>query len=171
MLDRLLDLLIEMWDTVKPFEIIRVYERGVRLRGGDFVETLGPGFYTKIPLWDAIHTDNVVTRTKYLTSQPLETTDGKALQVRAILRFSINDIRKALLEVEGVDDAIRDIGALVIAGAVQRATYDEVRAPEFAETLTKAARKRGWRYGIEVEEMGLSSVSRGKTLVLVQPNA
>jgi regulator of protease activity HflC (stomatin/prohibitin superfamily) len=171
MFDKLLDLLIEMWDTVKPFEIIRVYERGVRLRGGEYVATLGPGFYGKIPLWDTIHTDNVVTRTKNMSARGLFTADGKTVQVQGILRFRISDIKKALLDVEGVDDATRDISYLVIADAVSRATYEQLRSPEFAETLTKAARKRGWRYGIEVEELGLSGVSPAKTYVLLQPTA
>jgi regulator of protease activity HflC (stomatin/prohibitin superfamily) len=171
MFDKLIDVLILIWDMVCPLEILRVYERGVRLRGGHYVETLGPGWYGKIPLWDTIMRDNVVTRTKHMSSQPLETADGKTVQVAGILRFQICDIKKALLDVEGVDDAIRDIGSLVIADAVKRVTYAELRSAEFSEVLTKAARKRGWRYGIEVEELGLYSLSPGKTLVVVNPSA
>lgn len=160
MFDKLIDVLVECWEACKPFEILHVYERGVRLRGGSYKETLGPGTYFKIPVYDTILNHNVVTRTKNIVSRPLETLDGVTVQVAAILRFSISDVKKALLEVEGVEDATQDISCLVIADSVQRTTYDQVRAASFAETLTKAARKRGWRYGIEVEELGLDSVSR-----------
>lgn len=170
MFDKLIDVLVQAWDSLKPWEILRVYERGVRLRGGKFKEVLGPGVHFKIPLLDDIVTDNVVTRTRNFSPQALATKDGKTVQVSGILRFSIRDVKKALLEVEGVDDATRDTGYLVIADAVQNSTYEEVRRAEFAEKLTKAARKRGWRYGIEVEELGLSDISPSKTLVLVKPN-
>jgi hypothetical protein len=86
------------------------------------------------------------------------------------LRFNIRDIYKALIEVEGIDHATRDIGYLVIAEAVQTNTYETVRSAEFGEVLTKAGRKIGWRYGIEVEQLGLSDVSPAKTLILVKPN-
>lgn len=171
MFDRLLDVLIQVWDRATPVEILLAYQRAVRLRGGEYLDTLGPGLWFKIPFYDQILADNVVTRTNNMSPQALATSDGKTVQVSGIMRFRINDVRKALLEVEGVNDATRDIGYLVIADAVSRATYEQVRAPEFAETLTKAARKRGWRYGIEVEELGLSDVSPSKTFVLVKPNA
>lgn len=170
MFDKLIDILVEAWESIKPWEILRVYERGVRLRGGRYAETLEAGFYWKVPVYDAIMIDNVVTRTLNLSPQALATSDGKTVQVSGVLRFSIRDVKKSLLEVEGVDDATRDISYLVIADLVQRNTYETVRSAEFAETLTKAARKRGWRYGIEVEELGLSDVSPSRTFVLVKPN-
>lgn len=170
MFDRLIDILVQAWESIKPWVILRVYERGVRLRGGQYKETLEPGLYWKIPVFDDVMVDNVVTRTENLSPQALETSDGKTVQVSGVLRFSIRDVKKALLEVEGVDDATRDISYLVLADLVQQNTYETVRSAEFAETLTKAARKRGWRYGIEVEELGLSDKSRSKTFVLVKPN-
>jgi membrane protease subunit HflK len=170
MIDKLIDTLITIWDSVKFWEIVLHYERGVRLRKGVYRETLEPGWYWKIPVLDHIATDNVVTRTHNLSPQALQTSDGKTVQISGILRFNIRDIYKALLEVEGIDHATRDIGYLVIAEAVQTHTYEEVRAANFAEVLTKAARKIGWRYGIEVEQMGLSDVSPAKTLILVKPN-
>ena len=171
MFDKLIDVLIQVWDRATPIEILLAYQRGVHLRSGIYRRTLGPGWWAKIPFLDTILTDNVVTRTNNMSPQALATSDGKTVQVSGILRFKINDVKQALLEVEGVSDATRDIGYLVIADAVSRATYEQVRSPDFAETLTKAARKRGWRYGIEVEELGLSDVSPSKTFVLVKPNA
>lgn len=170
MFDRLIDVLVQAWDSLKPWEILRSYERGVRLRGGAVHAVLEPGIHYKIPLVDTVLSDNVVTRTHNLSPQALSTKDGKTVQVSGIMRFSIRDVQKALLEVEGIDHATRDIGYLIIADAVQRSTYEEVRQAAFAETLTKAARKRGRRYGIEVEELGLSDISPAKTLVLCRPN-
>jgi regulator of protease activity HflC (stomatin/prohibitin superfamily) len=170
MIDKLIDTLIAIWDSVKFWEIVMHYERGVRLRRGVFKELLEPGWHWKIPVIDHMLTDNVVTRTNNLSPQALQTSDGKTVQVSAILRFNIRDIYKALLEVEGIDHATRDIGYLVIAEAVQTHPYEAVRSADFADVMTKAARKIGWRYGIEVEQLGLSDVSPAKTLILVKPN-
>jgi regulator of protease activity HflC (stomatin/prohibitin superfamily) len=169
-LDKLIDTFIHVWDSVKFWEIVLHYERGIRLRCGKFKALLDPGWHWKIPVIDQIISDNVVTRTNNLSPQALQTSDGKSVQVSGILRFNIRDIQKAMLEVEGIDHAIRDIGYLVIAEAVQTNLYDTVRSADFGEPLTKSARKIGWRYGIEVEQLGLSDVSPAKTLVLVKPN-
>jgi regulator of protease activity HflC (stomatin/prohibitin superfamily) len=170
MIDKLIDTLIQVWDSVKFWEIVLHYEKGIRLRRGVFKEVLEPGWHWKIPVVDHIISDNVVTRTNNFSPQALATEDGKTLQVSGILRWNIRDICKALLEVEGLDHAVKDIGFMVIAEAVQTHCYDEVCRAEFTDLLTKAARKIGWRYGIEVEQLGLSDVSPAKTLILVRPN-
>lgn len=170
MIDKLIDTLIQIWDSVRFWDILKHYERGVRLRKGIFKEVLGPGWHWKIPVLDQILADNVVSRTNNMSAQALQTSDGKTVQVSGIIRFSIRDIVKALLEVEGMDDAVRDISYLVIAEAVQTSTYDQVRAAAFTDRLTKSARKAGWRYGLEVEQLGLSDVSPAKTFILVKPN-
>lgn len=170
MIDKLIDTLIQIWDSVKFWEILKHYERGVRLRKGVFNEVLEPGWHWKVPVLDQILADNVVSRTNNMSAQALQTADGKTVQVSGIIRFRIRDIFKALLEVEGMDDAVRDISYLVIAEAVQTSNYDQVRAATFTELLTKSARKAGWRYGLEVEQLGLSDVSPAKTFILVKPN-
>lgn len=168
--DKLWDILVECWDRATPVEILLAYQGGVRLRGGKYRDTVGPGVWFKIPFYDQILSHNIVTRTKNISAKPLETSDGVTVQVSAILRFSISNVKKALLEVEGVEDATQDISCLVIADVVQRSKYEEVRSAAFAEKLTAAGRKRGWRYGIEVEELGLDSVSR-MPIVLLTPNS
>lgn len=170
MIDKLIDTLIQIWDSVRFWDILKHYERGVRLRKGVFKEVLEPGWHWKIPVLDQIIADNVVSRTSNMSAQALQTSDGKTVQVSGIIRFRIRDIVKALLEVEGVDDAVRDVSYLVIAEAVQSNTYDQVRAAVFTEHLTKSARKIGWRYGLEVEQLGLSDISPAKTFILVKPN-
>lgn len=170
MIDKLIDTLIQIWDSVKFWEIVKHYERGVRLRKGILKEVLEPGWHWKAPVLDQILSENVVTRTSNMSPQGLQTSDGKTVNVSGIIRFNIRDIVKALLEVEAVTDAVRDISYLVVAEAVQTHTFEEVRDAAFAEYLTKSARKRGWRYGIEVEEFGLSDITPAKTFILVKPN-
>lgn len=170
MIDKLIDTLIQIWDSVKFWDILVHYERGVRMRRGVFKEVLEPGWHWKIPVIDQILTDNVVSRTSNMSPQALQTSDGKTVQVSGIIRFNIRDIYKALLEVEGLDDAIKDISYLAVAEGVQTHTFEQVRAADFAEYLTKAARKNGWRYGIEVEQLGLSDISPARTFILVRPN-
>lgn len=170
MLDKLIDFALESVERFYFFSMVREYERGLVLRFGRFHRLLEPGFHWIWPVIEDAVSDGVVTRTTHMKSQPLETADGKTVQVAGIMRWRISAIRKAALEVEGVDDAIRDIGYLVIADAVKRSTYEEVRKANFSDVLTSSARKRGWRYGIEVEEMGLFAVSSTTTLVLVNPS-
>ena len=72
MFDKLIEVLIEWWNHILPFIIIRDYEQAVLLRFGKFNKVLLPGIHFKIPFFDEAIDQHVVVTTLSLDAQSLE---------------------------------------------------------------------------------------------------
>ena len=169
MLDRLIDLLLQWVGFFVPFVVIDQFEQAVVLRFGKYQRDLEPGFHWIWPFQiDRVIADNVVVRTTNLVGQSLTTKDGKTIIAAGVVTSSISNIRKATLEVETVDQALRDSCYGAIGLAVAATDWDDIRSEPFVEVLTKACRKNGWRYGIEIERVQLSDLAPTKAISLHQ---
>lgn len=167
MFDRLLDLLLGAIDWFVPFKVLDPFQEGVVLRLGLCHRELGPGFHWVWPLGvEMVLVDNVVPRTVNLGAQSLTTRDAVAVVVGGVVTASISNIRKALLEVEGVDDALRDSCYGVIGQLVNSHTWDELHADDFAGKLTDACRKQASDYGIRIKRVQLSDLARMRAIRL-----
>jgi regulator of protease activity HflC (stomatin/prohibitin superfamily) len=165
MFDRIFEFLAEWARIFRCFTVVDEYQRAVILRWGKFHAEVGPGFHWLLPLCiDKVISDNVVARTKTLAAQSLVTSDGKQIVISVAVTSSINNIRKATIGVEHVDQALLDSCAGAIAETVINSSWDEIRSPEFNERLTKPCRKNAWRYGIEIERVQLADVSISPSL-------
>jgi regulator of protease activity HflC (stomatin/prohibitin superfamily) len=166
MFDRLVDIVLQFLDKFAFLVIVSEFERVVILRFGRYSRTLEPGLHLMWPLAESAFTDNVVPRTYDLNAQSLTTSDGRSVVVSGVVTARISDIRKAILEVEGMDDAIKDASVAEIAAAVVGATWAELTKPEFGETLTAACRRRAFRWGVEIMRVQLSDVAASRSLRL-----
>lgn len=167
MLDRLFDFLLQAWTFLVPWAILEQYQQGVVLRLGKYQRTIGPGFHWLIPFnIDVVIADSVVTSTARLNPQSLTTEDGVSVVVAAVVTSEVRDIRKLLLACEDKDQALIDTCFGVIARAVCATPWDKLHTPEFQEELTKAARKRGFRFGIEVESVALTDLTKARSIRL-----
>lgn len=169
MFDKLIDLCLQFIELFRFFIVIDEFERAVVLRLGRFHKTLEPGFHLLLPFnIDNALTDNVVPRTVNLGAQGLTTKDGKTITTSAVVTAQISDVRKALLEVENVNQALMDSCYAAIGDLVVAHDWDLVRSPEFAETCTKACRKQARRYGIEILRVQLADLTPSRALRLFQ---
>lgn len=165
--DRFIEFIIDCIQVFQFWVVIDEYERGVLLRFGKFNRILEPGIHWVIPLYidKAIH-DNVVTRTTELQPQTLTTKDNRTVSVTAVVTSNIRYIKKALLEVEGVDHALIDSCAASVGAHVASVTWDELRSKDITETLTKLCRENAWRYGIEIERVQLADLALSRVIRL-----
>lgn len=166
MLDRLIDLFLQFVELFRFFVVIDHYQRAVVLRLGHYHRELGPGLHWMIPMAEDALVDNVKVRTTHMGDQVLTTLDGKTITVSGIIRWNISDIRKALLEVEGLDDVYRDVTVTTLADYVKNKTWEQLQDPVVTEELTKTARKMGWRYGVEVESLSLGNKAETMSITL-----
>ena len=168
MFDRLIDLLVEFVGIFVFWVVIDQYERGVVLRFGKFQREIGPGLHWLIPFGvDAAMTDNVVTRTDSLRNMTFTLRDGVSVVASAVVRYNIRDVKKALLEVEGIDHVMNDAILANMSDMVRASTWEDLPTPEFGEALSKACRKSGWKYGVEIENVAFSDLCRTKSLSLM----
>jgi membrane protease subunit HflK len=166
-LDRLIDLILQSLSFLVPFAVVDQYEEAIVLRFGKFHRQLEPGFHWIWPLRvERVILDNVVPRTVNLGAQSLTTLDGKSIVVAGVVTARIRDVKKATLEVESVDHALRDSCYGAIGMHVSGNTWAHLCTEESSEALSKACLKLAWRYGIEIEKVQLSDLTYSKSLAL-----
>lgn len=172
MLDRIVDFIIQFLELGRFWVVIHPYEKGVLLRLGTFVRVLESGFHWIIPVGvDHVLYESVVVKAHNLGDFSTTTKDGKQIGFTPILTYKINDIQKALLDVDHVDDAVKAMAAGTIAQALSQCTWQEiVDKPETMDTIALACRKKGWRYGAEIISVQLASFALVKNIRLMGSN-
>jgi regulator of protease activity HflC (stomatin/prohibitin superfamily) len=163
MFDRLLDIVVALWESLMPFVILDPYEGGIMLRLGSFRrELVGGKLYWRIPWADRVIPVNVVPRTERLTGLATTTSDGHAVGFDAVVTYQISDLKKAVLEVDDMKDVIADSCAGIIGTELSNATWQDILHGKTVEGLTAACRKRGWRWGVEILQVQLTGVATVK---------
>jgi regulator of protease activity HflC (stomatin/prohibitin superfamily) len=169
MLDRLVDLLLQFVDLFKFWQVVDQYERGVVLRFGKFQRELEPGIHLLLPFnIDNALLDNVVTRTYMTRTLTLTLGDNTNVTCGVLVRYNIRDIRKALLEVERIDDVIHDCVFGNVSSMIRSVTWESLPSPEFGETLSKSCRRQAFRYGVEIESVVFTDLCKAKPLALIR---
>lgn len=150
-LDPLIQFLLDCAKVFQCWIVVDEDEEAIILRNGVFKKHCQAGFYWKLPLYiDRERVVKMTPDTHNLSSQGLTTKDGQTITVAVIVEFKIKDARKALLEVQDRDGVIRDSALAECCRLVQCNDWSTVRSIEFAEQLTKDARKKAFRYGVEI---------------------
>lgn len=167
MFDRLFDIIVAVWKHLLFFVVLEPFEQGVLVRLGRFVKVLEPGLHFVLPLGiDAVYNEHVTPRTERLSGLSTTTKDGRPIGFDAVITYKISDIRKAVLEITDLKDAIADTCAGVIGTTLHEATWDSILAGDALEELVARCRKRGFRWGVEVMAVQLCGVALVKNLRL-----
>jgi regulator of protease activity HflC (stomatin/prohibitin superfamily) len=165
MLDKLLDWLREIWHELVPISILHPYDGAVHLRLGKPLRVLAGGdWYWKIPFADDILSERVVPRTERLTGLATTTVDGKAIGFDAVITWRISDVQKAMLEVSDLKDAIADSCAGIIGTELSNREWMAIIHGDTVDELTAACRKRGWKWGVEIQLVQLTGIAPVKNL-------
>jgi regulator of protease activity HflC (stomatin/prohibitin superfamily) len=165
MFDKLLDFLQSLGHELLPIKVMNPYTAGVHLRMGRFLRLLASGgWYWKIPLVDDVIEDYIVPRTERVTGLATTTVDGKSIGFDAVVTYRVSDIQKALLDVHDLKDAIADTCAGIIGTELSNASWASIVHGDTVEQLTTACRKRGWKWGVEIQQVQLTGVAPVKNL-------
>lgn len=165
MLDRLIEFFQGGFEALKPFVILMPYQQGVLIRLGRFKRVLEPGFHWILPFYfDTVMQDDVKPRTERLTGLSTTTSDDKSIGFDVVVTYSIADIRKALLEVHDLKDAIYDTCAGIIGTELSNKEWNSIRNGKISEDLSAVCRKRGWKWGVEIQSVQLMGLALVKNL-------
>lgn len=160
MFDWILTVLQYIWEALIPFVVLQPFEAGVLCRLGKYKRDLEPGFHWVWPLHiDQVWHEHITPRTEHLTGLATTTTDGRAIGFDAVVTWKIDKIKKALLEVTDLKDAIADTCSGEIGTTLAKSDWDSIRDGKTVEELTKACRARGWKWGVEILNVQLSGVA------------
>jgi regulator of protease activity HflC (stomatin/prohibitin superfamily) len=155
--------MFEMWTVVDP------YEGGLVLRLGKFHRELKPGLNWLIPFKvERIISEHIVPRTSRIHSMCTDTKDGMTVGFEAVVTWKINDIKKSLLEVSGLEDAIADCCMGVIGTELSESTWEDIKHGKTIDALSTTCRKNGWKWGVEIIRVQLTGVARARNIRLLQ---
>ena len=168
MFDRLFSLVGQFLGAFRFIDIVDEFEEGVVLRLGKYLKTVRPGkVWLRIFYIDKLMVDNVVTTTLSLKEQVLTTADDKKIIISVMIRWRIRDIKKILLETEGGEEVLTDCAMGEVAQYVKAHSLQHIFDDESSESLYRAIRKRGWKFGIEVEEVQVTDFATTRVIRLI----
>lgn len=171
MFEGLLNFLGQIYEWLIPWTVVQCYERGVLLRLGKFVKDLEPGFHWILPFGiDCAYVETTVPNSHHTRTQSLMTLDGKCVNAGCMVIYQIKNIRKFLLEVEGRQSFLTDCVYGAVSEHIMSSRFEDLLTEASTEKVFKAARKRGFTYGVEIQELRFVDLSLGKGLRLWQTN-
>jgi regulator of protease activity HflC (stomatin/prohibitin superfamily) len=106
---------------------IHPYERGLHLRGGQFIAVDQPGWHVQIPFWDTVILVKVNERLGYVDQIPAMTSDDVTMDVSLQYTYVVTEPRRFALE---VDDPER-----IVFEFVQGKLRDVVNTKEMTEVM------------------------------------
>lgn len=175
-IEKLIEIIGDAWDQLLPFTVIPYYQKGVRLRLGRKPQSSGifsaptvldAGFHWKIPFADEVLTETVVATTMNISEQSVTTLDGKSVVVASVLKYSVSDVEKLLLEVSTAKDALNDMAKGIIRGKIINANWDECNNDSFLGKVSKEIKHEAAKWGITVEQFTITDLGLIRSIRLL----
>lgn len=158
MLEKFLELLEKVWDSIIPFEVIDAYQEGVVLRFGIPNRDIGPGFHWTWPLAERVLSITVVPTVYNLVSQSLTTRDNKHIAISFIMTCSITNARKAMLEVNEVIHALQDVSYGAVGKLVHVTNLEDIQQEDFEQKILEEIKRRAAGWGIKIHRIQIADL-------------
>lgn len=170
MFERLIDLLLSVWDRAAPAFIVHAYQHAGVLRFGRYHRTCSPGFYWKIPfVEESIEVLTTVT-TMRLPPQTITTADGRPVVASAMIKYSIRDVRPYICDITDQHDVLADVTLGAIRMAVREMTAEQLVSEPPEKRVLEIVRKNVNEYGFKVHAVTFIDLAAVKTLRLIAGN-
>lgn len=166
MIERLLDVISDLWEYLTPVSVIDQTEQGIVKRLGIYQRTLQPGLHFKLPLLETIESETTVITTLGLNSQTLTTLDNKSVVISAIIKYHIEDVALYLLKVYDSEDVLADTTMGEIKKQVTKTAYQDLSTVE--RKILPKVRRSVKEYGVMVHAVTFIDIGAVKSIRLIQ---
>jgi regulator of protease activity HflC (stomatin/prohibitin superfamily) len=168
MLEKLIDLLAGVWSSLRPYEVVEAYNRGVVLRFGRYSRTLQPGIHWKWPLAEDVVSVIACITTLPLAPQTLTTQDDVGVVVAAVVKYEITKPESYVTEIWDQRDVLADVTMGAVRQAVVAMKYADLIANPPEDRIIELVRKAVNRYGFKVHAITFTDLGRVRSLRLIQ---
>ncbi|MCX7855378.1 MAG: SPFH domain-containing protein [Anaerolineae bacterium] len=146
---------------------VHPYERGIHMRGGQFLSVDQPGWHFKIPLWDTVILVRVNERLGYVDQISAMTADDVTMIVSLQYTYVVTDPRRFALEVddperilfEFVQGKLRDV---VNTKSMTEVMHDRAR---MNQEIMEALKTKEDQYGVRFVTVQIQSASPPEEVV------
>lgn len=156
MFDKLIDLIISVWNDFKPVIFIFEYKEGILLRGGRFRKILKPGWHSRIPFVDDYYVENVKTDTMRIKEVNITTLDGKSVTIGCEFDLKISDIYKAMVDTNDWRSNLQDMCAGILSDHLEDLNWEDIKKKTTKNAIAKKIEKRAEELGIITSNFNLT---------------
>jgi regulator of protease activity HflC (stomatin/prohibitin superfamily) len=151
--------------------IVRLTDGGVRFWFGRWASVVQPGWRLEWPAFMELEIVPVVRQVTQLSPQTLFTSDSKPVIAGAVIVWSIDDVRKYLVENYEAEASISEVAGYAVRDAIVSKTLDQIQETDGRKGIDRAllteASKALTRFGVKVETMRLTDFAPARVLNLV----
>ena len=164
-LDKIIDLLKDIWHDIKPIIFIKEYEQGVILRAGKLIKSIDKGWHLRIPFIDEYYTAIVKVDTMVTHSVHITTTDDKTITAVPIVEFTINDIIKYLVDTNDTRSNLHDILRATVSDYLTDCTWEECKLKRTINAITRKVTEQCIPMGVSVSRVMLSDMCISRVII------
>jgi regulator of protease activity HflC (stomatin/prohibitin superfamily) len=168
MFEKLIELLAGAWSTLRPYELIEAYNRGVVLRFGRVNRTLAPGLHWKWPFVEDVVSVLACITTLPLPPQTLTTRDDVGVVVAAVVKYEITKPEPYVTDIWDQKDVLGDVTMGAVRQAIAAVDYVTLIAQPPERGILEAVRKEVGKYGFKIHNVTFTDVGRVRSLRLIQ---
>lgn len=151
--------------------IVRLTDGGVRFWFGRWASVVRPGWRLEWPAFMELEIVPVVRQVTQLTPQTLFTKDSKPVIAGAVIVWSIEDVRKYLVENYEAEDSVTEVAGYAVRDAIVGKTLDQIQETDGRSSIDRSllaeASKALAKFGVKVETMRLTDFAPARVLNLV----
>ena len=142
------------------FRVLQQYQRGLVFRLGRYQSTRDAGLRWIIPLVDRMQVVDVRVVTQEIEPQETMTNDNVPVKVRAVVWYKVVDPQKAIIEVAGFQDAVRQTALTSLRSVMGQHSLDELlkEQEKLSAMLGQIMDSATEPWGIEVERVQIKDV-------------
>ena len=172
MIEALIGLLTDIWETVTPVYILSPYEGGVRISNypwGQKITTIGPGLNWKWPIIGAWETVTTALTTQHIGPQSLVTEDGKNFVVNGVVKYRVKDPRPLCCDVEDEIDVLQDVSLSAVRQVLSMYSWTWLisRDSNLEVDILKLIKKGVWGMGFDIQSYTITDLAPIKTIRLI----
>ena len=156
MLDRLIALLIELWNDFKPILFVQEYKMGVLLRGGKFIKILSPGWHLKIPFVDEYVLDYVKADTMRISEVNITTLDERTITIGCEFDLKVVDIYLALIETNEWRSNLHDICQGILSDSLEDTNWEDIRRKPIKNSIQRKIETRAQEMGVNISNFNFT---------------
>lgn len=162
---------VSAWLIATSIHVLQPNERGIVTTLGRYEETIGSGFNLTMPWPIQSVTKREVGREQTLLMPDKEsetlmlTRDGQMIDVRAMLRWRISDLKAFTFGTSDGEAALRRLADSALRAGVAELTFDELRSGKRQAELQQRVAGRlqrvldGWKAGISVSGIEVTATN------------
>lgn len=167
MIDKIIELIKDIWETIVPWITIMDFQNGVMMRNGKFKKVLKAGTHLKIPVIDHVIVEHVAITTVSLPAQSLTTKDGKTIVTKGMVRYHVDDAHAFCIKIWDAKDALVDTSCGIIHETVNQKTWAELRDGKVDSLISRRIKDKVKDYGVNVDWVTLTDMAEIASIRLI----